>query len=530
MQLKLANLNELTELVDRGPKYDVLSLRKQTLSEPKWLAFGAGNIFRAYIARIAQDLVNVGEFDRGINVVQGRDYDMLDTVYAPNDNLSISVTLANDGKFSSELIANIAEVVKMTKQPDRVKEIFKKPSLQIASYTITEKGYDIYNKKGELQEQVLKDLEQDPCLSSHVMVATVGFLYERYLLKLPITLLSLDNLSKNGSVLKNAVLTIAKAYVAKKRFPSDFLTYLEDAKFVTYPWTMIDKITPGPDVDVAKYLQNLGIEDLGPFPQAKGAPFAKYVNSEQAEYLAIEDKFANGRPDFSKVAVYLVDKATVDKIETMKVTACLNPLHTALAIYGCLLGYDKIYKEMQDETLVSLVKHLAYDEALPVVEDPLVIEPKAFVNEVINKRFTNPYLPDSPQRIATDTSLKISVRFGKTLKTYLAQGKDLKELTFIPLVLAGWLRYLLAVDDAGKEFKLSLDPALADLQGYLAEQKYDKATSNAKLYELLANEKYFGLNLVAHGLADKVLSYFSELCQGQGAVRRTLEKYTNLSK
>ena len=31
----------------------------------------------------------------------------------------------------------------------------------------------------------------------------------------------------------------------------------------------------------------------------------------------------------------------------MKVCTCLNPLHTALAVYGCLLGYTKIGDEMR---------------------------------------------------------------------------------------------------------------------------------------------------------------------------------------
>lgn len=526
MQLKLDLLEQILNIVDRSPKFDVRKLRAETIKDPKWVAFGAGNIFRGYIARIAQDLVNCSAFDRGVNVIQGRDYEMLDTVYEPNDNLAVSVTLANDGNFSSEIIANIAEVVKMTLRPERVKEIFRKPSLQIISYTITEKGYDIYNSKGELSDVVKSALDNDPCISSHVMVASVGFLYERYLAKLPVTLLSLDNLSKNGSILKKAILRIAEEYVARGKLEREFLDYLNDDKWVTYPWTMIDKITPGPDPNVANYLQTIGFEDVGPFKLCNGAICSKFVNSEEAEYLAIEDKFANGRPDFSKAGVFLVDRATVEKIETMKVTACLNPLHTTLAVYGSLLGYDKIWQEMNDPVLVKLIKRLAYDEALPVVEDPIVIDPVKFVDEVINKRFANPYLQDSPQRIATDTSMKISIRFGKTINTYIALGKDVTKLRYIPIVLAGWLRYLLAVDDNGCEFTPSPDPCIEELQESLSEQSYERAIVDDKIIDLLSNEKYFGVNLNSIGLAENVLRYFSEMCQGKGSVRRTLEKYT----
>lgn len=67
----------------------------------------------------------------------------------------------------------------------------------------------------------------------------------------------------------------------------------------------------------------------------------------------------------------------MNKIETMKVTACLNPLHTTLAVYGCLLGYNRIYEEMKDKELVALIEGLAYKEAIKVVENPKVIDLKS---------------------------------------------------------------------------------------------------------------------------------------------------------
>ena len=70
-------------------------------------------------------------------------------------------------------------------------------------------------------------------------------------------------------------------------------------------------------------------------------------------------------------------------------------------------------------------------------------------------------MPDTPQRIATDTSQKLAIRFGETVKNYLAsKDKDIKNLKLIPLVFAGWLRYLMAVDDNGEKFELSPDPLL----------------------------------------------------------------------
>lgn len=221
------------------------------------------------------------------------------------------------------------------------------------------------------------------------------------------------------------------------------------------------------------------------------------------------------------------DRETVDKVERMKVCTCLNPLHTCLAIYGCILGYDSIYKEMADPQLKKLVETVGYVEGLPVVVNPGVLDPKEFIDTVINVRFPNPFMPDTPQRIATDTSQKLAIRFGETIKNYLAsETLDVKELKLIPLVFAGWFRYLMAIDDNGNEFTLSPDPLLDAVCPIVKDIKLGEAfDAKAVLNEVLADKKIFGVNLHEVGLADQVCEYFTELCAGVGAVRATLEKY-----
>ena len=259
---------------------------------------------------------------------------------------------------------------------------------------------------------------------------------------------------------------------------------------------------------------------------SKNTYTAPFVNSEESEYLVIEDDFKNGRPDFTKAGVFITDRDTVNKVETMKVTTCLNPLHTVLATYGCVLGHTTIAEEMQDEDLVKLIKKIGYDEGLKVVVDPGIINPKDFIDEVINVRFPNKFMPDTPQRIATDTSQKISVRFGQTIKGYI-KDKDLKveDLKFIPLALAGYLRYLLGVNDEGEAFELSSDP----LMDYLKESLDGITIGNFKVTEglkdILRNKEIFGLDLEEVGLDKIVIDYFEELSAGPGSVRATLKKY-----
>ena len=275
-------------------------------------------------------------------------------------------------------------------------------------------------------------------------------------------------------------------------------------------------------------LTEAGIEDMAPLETPRGTFVAPFVNAEKAQYLVIEDKFPNGRPPLEKAGVYFTDRDTVNKTERMKVTTCLNPLHTALAVYGCLLGYTLIREEMKDEDLVKLIRRLGYQEGLPVVTDPGILSPKAFIDEVMEERLPNPFMPDAPQRIATDTSQKVGIRFGETIKSYLAENRSMDELVSLPLAIAGWLRYLLAVDDKGDPMPLSGDPLLEELCPMLKGIELGKPeTCGDKLTPILSNPMIFGSDLTKCPLGERIKGYFLEEIAGPGAVRATLRRHLN---
>jgi fructuronate reductase len=217
----------------------------------------------------------------------------------------------------------------------------------------------------------------------------------------------------------------------------------------------------------------------------------------------------------------------------MKVCTCLNPLHTALAVFGCLLGYTKISDEMNDPDLLKLVETIGYKVGLPVVVNPGILDPKKFIDEVLRVRIPNPFMPDTPQRIACDTSQKVPIRFGETIKAYLARP-DLKvtDLKLIPLVLAAWLRYILGVDDKGMRFDVSPDPLYEVLSkqlspiklGDVCESKLAATTVAHVLEPVLSDAKYFAVNLYDAGLGRVVEDYFAKLVAGPGAVRKTLKE------
>ena len=502
----IQNREAWEKLCYRLPNYDRAAMVAKTVANPTWLHFGAGNIFKAFQADACQRLLDAGLSETGIIAAERREKKP-----EVNDNLTIKVTLKADGNVEKAVIGSIAEKVYLYGNEARLKEIFENPSLQMVSFTITEKGYALCDAAGELLPDIAADLAGTPETAKSYMGKITALLCARYLKnKAPLAMVSMDNCSHNGDKLKAAITCFAQKWGGE-----GFNKWL--AESVSFPWSMIDKITPGPDASVAAMLSEDGME--------AGTPF---VNAEECEYLVIEDDFPNGRPCLEKAGIYFTDRETVDKVERMKVCTCLNPLHTSLAIYGCLLGFNKIYKEMQDEDLRKLVEIIGYREGLPVVTDPGIIKPRDFIDAVVNVRVPNPFMPDMPQRIAMDTSQKLPIRFGETIKAYIASDKlDVHDLKLIPLVHAGWLRYLMAIDDEGKPFEPSSDPLLETAQAYVKNCRLGEKPDFAQIEGLLRNRTIFGVDLVEAGLADKVYGYFVELTAGPGAVRATLHKYVN---
>ena len=511
------------------PGFDRNQIKKNTNENPKWIHFGAGNIFRAFIADCCQQLIECGEEDVGIIVAEGWDYEIIDKSYRPFDDLALKITLNSDGSIEKKLIASITKSLHFdpenTQDFEDIKNIFRNPSLQIASFTITEKGYQFKLPDGSLHRNAERDFRNGPGDPVSYIGKIAAASYERYLNgKLPIAFMTLDNSSKNGEILENAIKIYAEKWVQNGKVDPDFLKYLNDDILVSFPWTMIDKITPRPNPRVFEILKKDGFNDMEIYVTKKNTHSAAFVNTEEVEYLVIEDNFPNGRPRLEKAGCILTDRETVDKAEKMKVGTCLNPLQTALAVFGCLLGYTDISEEMKDKDILNLLNKMAYLEMLPVVSDPKVISPDFFIDEVMKKRLTNSYLLDTPQRISSDTSRKMRARFGETILTYeRLEADSARNLVYIPFVIAGWCRYLLAVDDSGKEMLVSTDPLYDELYMCVEHiQTDDKRRSASEIREILENTEIFGVNLYKIGLGEKIEKYFVNMIQGRGAVRRAI--------
>ncbi len=543
MKLLLKGTDSTQNWKDAGfsvPAFDVEAVRARTRSAPTWIHFGAGNIFRAFPAAVHQELLDKGLADTGIIVAEGFDAEIIERAYRPFDNLSVLVTLKADGSIDKKLVASVTESLAFGKSADvtdlqgpdtrRLKEIFIAPGLQMASFTITEKGYSLRDAKGELLSAVKADIEGGPEKTISLMGTIASLLFTRFVAQAgPLALVSMDNCSHNGDKLKAAVFEVARTWHANGFVGADFIAWLEDPAKLSFPWSMIDKITPRPDSSVQEMLKKAGFEDTEIIVTARQTWTAAFVNAEEAQYLVIEDRFPNGRPPLEKAGILFADRETVDKVERMKVTTCLNPLHTALAVTGCLLGYTSIHREMKDSALVKLVKRIGYTEGLPVVVNPGILDPKSFIDDVVERRLPNPFMPDTPQRIACDTSQKVPIRFGQTIRAWADDpARSTDALEGIPFAIACWLRYLCAKDDALRPFELSPDPLLPALTPAFADLDLTRRPPAAEVHQrlepILSRADLFACNLYRAGLGQKIEGLFAELCAGPGAVRKTLDR------
>lgn len=471
------------------PTFNWRNMIKTTFESPVWVHFGAGNIFRGFIARVQQELLEKGEADKGIIAAFAIEPEIINHVWKPHDNLSLCVTVNTDGSIEKNIIASVSECLYADKSSSdwmRLVNIFKSNSLQIVSFTITEKGYD---PDGNTMSKVRELLIERKKAGAP-----------------PIALLSMDNCVNNGDILKRGVGDIGY-------------------DGLSFPLTMIDKITPRPNKKIKKRLEDLGIEDLETLVTEIGTYASSFVNTEEKQYLVIEDNFPNGRPAFEKAGVFMVDRKTANLAERMKVGTCLNPLHFCVAIFGTLLCFDTIADAAYDADIKRIIECMGYEETLPLVVDPVIINPQNFLEECINVRFPNFFLPDNPARITTDASKKISARFGGILEEYTTKYSfQIQNLRIIPLLIAGWLRYLLAIDDNGNPYELSPDPLLEELLPYVADirlgQKFDV---HRHVEPILNNKKIFKINLYENHLGQAIERWFLKLTESYGAVRKTLQ-------
>ncbi|MEX3019992.1 mannitol dehydrogenase family protein [Kluyvera sp. STS39-E] len=444
------------------PQYDRQLLRSRIVH------FGFGAFHRAHQALLTNRVLNQHGGDWGICEISLFSGDVLMSQLRQQDHLF--TVLEKSAAGNQPIIVGAVRECLNAKLDSlaAIIEKFCEPQVAIVSLTITEKGYCIDPATGHLdftQPRIVHDL-QSPSEPHSAPGILVEALHRRRERGLPaFTVLSCDNIPDNGHVVKNAVLDMAA-----RRSPA-LAEWI--AEHVSFPGTMVDRIVPAAtEASLNEITRELGVED----PCAISCePFLQWV---------IEDNFVAGRPDWGSAGAQLVDD--VLPWEEMKLRM-LNGSHSFLAYLGYLAGYAHISDCMQDESFRRAARHLMLAEQAPTLHITGV-DLNAYADSLI-ERFSNPALQHRTWQIAMDGSQKLPQRLLDGIRIHLQQGSH---WPLLALAVAGWMRYVSGVDDAGQPIDVR-DP-LAEKIRVLVEGSND----DNRVEALLSLQEIFGNDLPTH--------------------------------
>ncbi|AMO48053.1 Mannitol dehydrogenase family protein [Enterobacter sp. FY-07] len=441
------------------PQYDRTKLRSRIVH------FGFGAFHRAHQALLTNRVLNARGGDWGICEISLFSGDALMTQLRAQDHLYTVLEKGADGN-QPIIVGAVSEC--LNAKLDSLAAIIEKfcePQVAIVSLTITEKGYCIDPASGKLdlhQPRIEHDLQypDEPHSAPGILVEA---LYRRRLRGLgPFTVLSCDNIPDNGHVVKNAVLGMAQA-----RSP-ELAQWI--AEHVSFPATMVDRIVPAAtEESLAEISAILGVED----PCAIGCePFIQWV---------IEDNFVAGRPEWEAAGAQLVQD--VRPWEQMKLRM-LNGTHSFLAYLGYLAGFAHINECMQDSAFRSAARRLMLEEQAPTLQISGV-DLTAYADSLI-ARFANPALQHRTWQIAMDGSQKLPQRMLDGIRVHLQREHH---WPLLALGVAGWMRYVSGVDDAGKAIDVR-DPLVDKIRAIV-----DTSSEAERVTALLTLQEIFGADL-----------------------------------
>ncbi|MGY5956215.1 fructuronate reductase [Kosakonia sp. BK9b] len=426
--------------------------------------FGFGAFHRAHQALLTDRVLNAQGGDWGICEISLFSGDVLMTQLRAQDHL---YTVLEKGAEGNQPIIIGAVHECLNAKLDSLAAIIEKfcePQVAIVSLTITEKGYCIDPASGKLdlrQPRIEHDLQHphEPHSAPGILVEALHRRRERGLP--PFTVLSCDNIPDNGHVVKNAVLGMAQT-----RSP-ELAEWI--ATHVSFPATMVDRIVPAAtEESLAEISQLLGVED----PCAISCePFIQWV---------IEDNFVAGRPEWEAAGVQLVQD--VQPWEQMKLRM-LNGSHSFLAYLGYLAGFAHINDCMQDSAFREAARRLMLNEQAPTLRITGV-DLNAYADSLLT-RFANPALKHRTWQIAMDGSQKLPQRMLDGVRVHLQRESD---WPLLALGIAGWMRYVSGVDDAGNTIDIR-DPLMDKIRAIVdTSDDAERVTALLTLQEIFGND------------------------------------------
>jgi len=355
----------------------------------------------------------------------------------PQDGLYALAQLDHESRF--EVIGSMMRLLVAPESPGQVLDLLASPKVGMVTMTVTEKGYCL-DGAGEL-DLSHPDIVADRA-SPQTPVSLIGYLVEglrrrRAARLAPPTIVSCDNLSGNGAVLKAAVVRLAgesDAHLAR---------WIEGEAI--FPPTMVDSITPATDAALKERVtRELDILDAWP------------VQREAFVQWVIEDVLPPGGPDLASVGVeFTGDVAGYERAKLR----LLNGAHSTLAYMGLLRGHATVLEAMADKRLANFVVALMREDILPSVNPPAGFDAGAYIEAVLG-RFRNPAIVHTLAQIAWDGSKKLPIRLLATLAEARAAGRPIERLA---RPIAAWMAFVVRQARAGVEIVDPLSEVLADI-------------------------------------------------------------------
>jgi len=450
---------------------------------------GIGAFHRAHQAVYTDDALAAEGGTWGICGVSLRSPGVRDRLN-PQDGLYTVVEKAPAG-VSYRVIGSVREVLYRGEELDAIIARIAAPATRIVSLTVTEKGYCHDPAGGVLDfahPEIVHDLAAPEEPLSTIGLLALGIDRRRRTGGGPLTVLCCDNLPHNGRLVECMVGAYASA-----RDPA--LAAWIGAN-VTFPSTMVDRIVPATtEGDLADVDRALGLLDAAP---VVCEPFRQWV---------IAGEFAGGRPAWERGGAQFV--ADVAPFETMKLRL-LNGSHSMLAYLGFLAGFETIWQVAARPDFVALMRGLM-EEATPTLSLPADVDLPAY-KEALVARFGNPALPHRTQQIAMDGSQKLPQRLLGTVRDNLAAGRPIERAA---LAVAGWMRYVSGVDEAGRTIQVS-DPLAAEFARIAAAHRGDPA---GLARGLLGLGSVFGVDLPEDPRFAEPVGRWLETLYSEGAAR-----------
>ncbi|WP_179378700.1 mannitol dehydrogenase family protein [Jannaschia marina] len=369
---------------------------------PRHLHIGPGNFFRAHQAVYTQ---TAGGWP--ITAVSLRNAATRDALAPQGFDYALAIRDAAGERL--ERIDVIDAILVAPEDPDAVLSLLTDPEVAVVTITVTEKGYDLHADGTLDLAAVQGDLDGPP--RSLVGVLAHGLARRTA----PLTVLSCDNLSGNGRLLRGAVAAFAEAAG---------LTLAWDR--LAFPDTMVDRITPRTPTDLSAHVA------------AAGLPPAAPVATEGFTEWVIEDAFAGPRPDWAAAGARIVPDVT--PFETRKLRM-LNGAHSYLAYAGLNRGFAHVHEAVADPDLRAGVAALM-GAAARTVEGFDAAELSAYADALL-ARFDNPSLRHALAQIAMDGSQKMPIRILAPLR--VLHGADGPIAPHVA-ALAAWCDFVRAAE------------------------------------------------------------------------------------